>query len=346
VAPKIVLLPGDGIGPEVTAAAVEVLSRLATFDFAEFPFGAAAIECFGTPLPAEALAECRSADAVLVGAVGTACQQAAPGAPTVGAGLLRLRAELRLYANIRPVRAWPALGGLGPLRADLVTGADFVIVRELAGGLYSGVAERTADHAYDTCVYTAAAIERIAEVAFRLASAPGRHGRVTSVDKANVLETSRLWRETLTSVGEQRFPDIELRHLLVDAAALALISAPRQFDVLVTENMFGDILSDEAAAVTGSLGMLPSASLGDEARGLFEPVHGSAPDISGAGIANPCGAILSAAMLLRQLTGYEREAEAIELAVARALAQGARTPDVGGTATTADVTRAVLAELG
>jgi 3-isopropylmalate dehydrogenase len=346
MAPKIVLLPGDGIGPEVTAAAVEVLSRLADFEFAEFPFGATAIKYCGTPLMAEALAECRSADAVLVGAVGTATHETAPDVPKAGAGLLRLRSELQLYANIRPVRAWSALSGLGPLRADLVTGADLIIVRELTGGLYAGVAQRSADHAYDTCTYTVAEIERIAHVAFRLASRPGRRGRVTSVDKANVLETSRLWRETLTAVGQQKFPDLELRHLLVDAAALALISDPRQFDVLVTENMFGDILSDEAAAITGSLGMLPSASLGDEAVALFEPVHGSAPDIAGAGIANPCGAILSAALLLRHLPGREREAESIEIAVAGALAQGILTPDIGGTATTADVTRAVLDRLG
>ena len=342
MAQKIVVLPGDGIGPEVTASAVEVMKRLAPFEFAEFPFGAAAIACCGVPLTTEALAECRLADAVFAGAVGTATHQTAPGEPTAGSGLLRLRTELQLYANIRPVRAWPALQGLTPLRAELVAGANLVIVRQLTGGLYSGAAGRSATAAYDTCTYTVAEVNSIARVAFGLASAAGRRGRVTSVDKANVLETSRLWRDTVSMMGQQEFPDVELEHMLVDSAALALVSDPRHFDVLVTENMFGDILSDEAAAITGSLGMLPSASFGDGSCALFEPVHGSAPDIAGAGIANPCGAILSAALLLRRLLGRDREAEAVEIAVEGALNRGIRTPDLGGTATTAEVTRAVL----
>lgn len=345
MAPKIVLLPGDGIGPEVTAAAVEVLRHLAEFDFVEFPFGASAIEHCGTSLLPEALAECRTADAVFVGAVGTAKQETDPGSPRASEGLLRLRSELQLYANIRPVRAWRALTGLGPLHPDLVAGSDLIIVRELTGGLYRGTARRSAESAYDTCAYTVAEIERVTCVAFQLASDSGRRGLVTSVDKANVLETSRLWRDTVTSVAP-RYPALVLRHMLVDAAALALISQPRQFDVLVTENMFGDILSDEAAAIAGSLGMLPSASLGDGTCGLFEPVHGSAPDIAGRSIANPCGAILSAALLLRHVSGCEREAEAIKIAVEEALARGIRTLDVGGTATTAEVTCAVLDRLG
>ncbi|GHF54808.1 3-isopropylmalate dehydrogenase [Amycolatopsis bartoniae] len=332
----IVLLPGDGIGPEVVASAVEVLAGVGEFDFAEFPFGADAIERCGTPLPAEALTGCRSAEAVLAGAVGTAAHTTTP-----GSGLLRLRAELGLYANLRPVRAW--LEGLGPLRPDVVAGADLVIVRELTGGLYVGAAGRSAEGAYDTCAYTAGEIERVARVAFRLAQE--RRGRVTSVDKANVLETSRLWRETVTGLGQDKFPGVELEHLLVDSAALALVSDPRRFDVVVTENLFGDILSDEAAAIAGSLGLLPSASLGDTAGGLFEPVHGSAPDIAGLGIANPCAAILSAALLLRYALYRDPEAAAIEAAVARTLRDGIRTPDLGGTATTAEVTRAVLAGL-
>jgi 3-isopropylmalate dehydrogenase len=338
VTPEIVLLPGDGIGPEVVASAVEVLDHIGTFEFAEFPFGSVAIERCGTALPTEALAECKGADAVLAGAVGTAKHDAAS-----GAGLLRLRAELALYANIRPVRAWPSLAGLAPLRADLVAGADLVIVRELTGGLYSGSAGRSATGAYDTCAYTAEEIHRVATIAFQFAER--RRARLTSVDKANVLETSRLWRETVTDLGNTRFPHVAVDHLLVDLAALALVSDPGRFDVVVTENMFGDILSDEAAAITGSLGLLPSASLGDTHGGLFEPVHGSAPDIAGTGAANPYAAILSVALLLRHALGRYQDASTVDAAVEAAIEAGVRTPDLGGTATTAEVTRAVLVHL-
>jgi 3-isopropylmalate dehydrogenase len=337
--PTIALLPGDGIGPEVAAAAVQVLDAVAddlTYD--EHLAGGAAIDAHGTALTDEALAACQASAAVLLGALGgPKWDTNESGAVRPEQGLFRLRAELGLYANLRPVRPLPALYDASPLKRELIEGVDLLVVRELTGGLYYGERGTSDGRAYDTMVYTVAEIERIARTGFQAAKS-----RVTSVDKANVLDTSRLWRSVVTRIHSEEFPNIELEHLLVDAAAMRLVAAPRHFEVIVTENMFGDILSDEASMLTGSLGMLPSASLGGDGPGLFEPVHGTAPDIAGQGIANPLGMILSAALLLRHGLGREAEAAAVESAVDRALAGGTRPRDLGGTATTAETTAAVL----
>jgi 3-isopropylmalate dehydrogenase len=341
----IVTLPGDGIGPEIMAPALDLLGRLGDFDFEEHVFGGASIDVDGVALTDEVLAACKDADAVLLAAVGgPKWDTTDPEAPRPEQGLLGLRKGLGLYANLRPVKPLPALYEASPLRRERIEGTDLLVVRELTGGIYFGEKTRTATSASDVCSYTTEEIERIARTAFNAARA-----KVTSVDKANVLETSRLWRETVTEVHAQEFPNIELEHVLVDNAAMQLISAPRHFDVILTENMFGDILSDEAAMITGSIGMLPSASLGNRNPpaapshpGLFEPVHGSAPDIVGRGVANPLAMFLSAAMLLQHGLGLESEAAAVESAVAQALAGGLRTPDLGGEATTAQATRAVL----
>jgi 3-isopropylmalate dehydrogenase len=263
-----------------------------------------------------------------------------PAAPRPEQGLLGLRKGLGLYANLRPVRPLPALYDASPLRRDVIEGTDLLVVRELTGGIYFGEKTRTADAASDVCSYTVEEVERIARTAFEAVRT-----RVTSVDKANVLETSRLWREVVTRVGAEEFPDVELEHLLVDNTAMQLVAGPDHFDVILTENMFGDILSDEAAMLTGSIGMLPSASLGEGGPGLFEPVHGSAPDIAGQGRANPLAMFLSAALMLRHGFGMQDEAAALESAVDRALDAGLRTADLGGTATTAEATRAVLSAL-
>jgi 3-isopropylmalate dehydrogenase len=263
-----------------------------------------------------------------------------PNLPRPEQGLLGLRKGLELFANLRPVKPLPALYDSSPLRREVIEGTDLVVVRELTGGIYFGQKTRTPDSASDVCVYTREEIERIARVAFEAA-----RSRVTSVDKANVLETSRLWREVVRDVHAREFPNVELEHLLVDNAAMQLVAAPRHFDVILTENMFGDILSDEAAMLTGSIGLLPSASLGDGRPGLFEPVHGSAPDIAGTGAANPIAMFLSAALMLRHGLSMEPEAAAVESAVERALSDGLRTPDLGGTAGTEQATRAVLENL-
>ena len=337
----IVTLPGDGIGPEVMAAGLEVLRAVAEVDVQEHIFGGASIDAHGVALTDEVLAACRGADAVLLGAVGgPKWDTTDPDKPRPEQGLLGVRKGLGLFANLRPVRAIEALYDASPLRQERIAGTDLIVVRELTGGIYFGAKTRTADTASDLCEYSAGEIERIARVAFGAART-----HVTSVDKANVLETSRLWREVMTRVGVEEFPGVELRHLLVDNAAMALVSAPATFDVIVTENMFGDILSDEAAMITGSIGMLPSASLGDGGPGLFEPVHGSAPDIAGQGSANPLAMFLSVALMLRHGLALEREAVAVESAVDRALASGLRTRDLGGSATTAQATAAVLALL-
>src|SRR3954452_12135967 len=336
---KIVLLPGDGIGPEVVAAAVEVLDAVGDFTYETHAFGGAAIDAAGNAMPEETLAACRGADAVLLGAVGgPKWDTTDPDAPRPEQGLLGLRSSLGLFANLRPVKPFESLLDASPLKREVLQGTDMLVVRELTGGIYFGRKERTADRAVDECVYTRVEVERIARVAFKAAGA-----RVHSVDKANVLETSRFWREVVSEVHGNEFPHIQLEHLLVDNAAMQLIAAPRHFGVILTENMFGDILSDEAAMLTGSIGMLPSASLGEPGTpGVFEPVHGSAPDIAGQGIANPLATILSAAMLLRHGLGREEPAAALESAVDRALEQGLRTADLGGTATTEQATRAVL----
>jgi 3-isopropylmalate dehydrogenase len=340
--PTIVTLPGDGIGPEVLASALEVLGAVADdLAYEEHPFGGAAIDAHGTPLTDETLAACRRSDAVLLAAVGgPRWDSTDPQAPRPEQGLLALRKGLGLYANLRPVRLSPALVDASPLKRELIEGTDMLVVRELTGGIYFGEKTRTDDHASDLCEYTTEEIERIARTAFEAA-----RSRVTSVDKMNVLETSRLWREVVTRVHSQEFPNIELEHQLVDSCAMKLVVAPRHFDVILTENMFGDILSDEAAMLTGSLGMLPSASLGGEGPGLFEPVHGSAPDIAGTGKANPLAMILSAALMLRHGFGREEAASALESAVDQALERGLRTADLGGNATTAEATAAVLKEL-
>ena len=343
---RVVLLPGDGIGPEITAAAVELLGRMGGVDTEEHVFGGASIDAHGTALTDDTLAACRGADAVLLAAVGgPKWDTTDPAAPRPEQGLLGLRKQLGLYANLRPVRAIDALLDASPLRREVVQGTDLLVVRELTGGIYFGAKTRTADEAADDCRYTRAEVERIARVAFRA----GR-SKVTSVDKANVLETSRLWREVVRDVHGREFPHVELEHALVDSTAMKLVTAPRHFDVIVTENLFGDILSDEAAMLTGSLGMLPSASLGEKGPGLFEPVHGSAPDIAGTGKANPLATLLSVALMLRYGLDRHEDADRLESAVDGALAQGLRTPDLAGGEGTSEVdteemTEAVIARL-
>ena len=338
----IVTLPGDGIGPEVLAAAIEVLALVAPdLMYEEHLIGGAAIDATGTALPDDTLEACRRADAVLLAAVGgPKWDTTDPEKPRPEQGLLGLRQGLGLFANLRPVRPLPALYDASPLKREVIERTNLLVVRELTGGIYFGEKGRADGRAHDVCAYTETEIERIARVAFRAA-----RSRVTSVDKANVLETSRLWREVVMRVHAAEFPNIELEHVLVDNAAMQLVAAPRHFEVLLTENMFGDILSDEAAMITGSIGLLPSASLGDGGPGVFEPVHGSAPDIAGQGVANPLAMFLSAAMLLRHGLGREDAAARIESAVDRALEAGLRTGDLGGKATTAEATRAVMEEL-
>jgi 3-isopropylmalate dehydrogenase len=353
-APRIVLLPGDGIGPEIVGAARRLLETLGEVEFSEELMGGCSIDAHGTALTDEVLDACRAADAVLLGAVGgPKWDTTDPDAPRPEQGLLGLRKGMGLYANLRPVRPSPALIGASPLKEDRIAGTDLLVVRELTGGIYFGDSGRDGDSAHDTCEYSAAEVERIARVGFeaarRRAEGSGRAPHVTSVDKANVLETSRLWREVVGRVAPD-YPDVQLDHLLVDNAAMQLVSRPADFDVIVTENLFGDILSDESAMLTGSLGMLPSASLGaDGEPGLFEPVHGSAPDIAGQGIANPLATFLSTAMMLRHGLDRPDEASRIDAAVDAVLDRGLRTPDLAGEGETAvgtdEVTEAVLAEL-
>jgi 3-isopropylmalate dehydrogenase len=323
---RIVCLPGDGVGPEVTAAATRVLESLPLdVELEEHLFGGAAIDATGSPLPEETLEACRGADAVLLGAVGLPEFDGAPVRPEQG--LIGLRGALDVYANLRPTTG---------------DGIDLLIVRELVGGLYFGASGRRPDgSAFDTCEYSPAQIERIARRGFELARA--RRGRLTSVDKANVLETSRLWREVVTGLASG-YPDIELTHVLVDTAGLQLVQDPARFDTIVTENTFGDILSDVAAGTSGGLGLAASASLGDRRPGIFEPVHGTAPDIAGLGIANPAAMLRSVALLLRHTVAEEALAAALERAVDEAL-RSSPTPDLGGSATTAELTDAVLGAL-
>jgi 3-isopropylmalate dehydrogenase len=345
---RIVTLPGDGIGPEIMAPTLQLLEKLGDFEFEEHLFGGASIDAHGTALTEETLAACRHSDAVLLAAVGgPKWDTTDPAKPRPEQGLLGLRKGLGLYANLRPVKPLPALYDASPLRRERIEGTDLLVVRELTGGIYFGEKTRTATSASDVCSYTTEEIERIARTAFGAA-----RRKVTSVDKANVLETSRLWREVVTQLHAREFSQIELEHVLVDNAAMQLVSNPRDFDTILTENMFGDILSDEAAMLTGSIGMLPSASLGNRNPphastnpGMFEPVHGSAPDIAGQGIANPLAMFLSAAMLLRHGLGLESEAAAVESAVEGALSSGLRTHDLGGTVGTEQATRAVLDQL-
>jgi 3-isopropylmalate dehydrogenase len=328
---RITVLGGDGIGPEVVAEGVRCLHTVAkrfghTFELTEADFGGIAIDRHGDPLPQATLDRCLDADAILLGAIGGP-KWSAPGAKLrPEAGLLRLRRELGVYANLRPVKVLGALIEASTIKAAVIEGVDLVFVRELTGGIYFGEKRRDALEASDICVYSVAEVERVTRVAARLARQ--RRGKLTSIDKANVLETSRLWREVVDRVMHAEFPDVKLDHMLVDAAAMHLIRRPRDFDVLVTENMFGDILTDEASMLASSLGMLPSASLGDTKRGLYEPIHGSAPDIAGKGIANPYGTLFSVAMLLRHSLELANEADILELACLHAIQNGVRTPDI------------------
>ncbi|MDP1848954.1 MAG: 3-isopropylmalate dehydrogenase [Solirubrobacteraceae bacterium] len=348
--PTIVTLPGDGIGPEIMKPALELLRTISEdFSFEEHAFGGAAIDLYGVALTDETLAACKQADAVLLAAVGgPQWDTTDPDAPRPEQGLLGLRKGLGLFANLRPVRPVPALYDASPLKRERIEGTDLLVVRELTGGIYFGEKTRTARSASDLCEYSVDEVDRIARVAFDAART--RRKKVASVDKANVLETSRQWREVVHIVHKAKYNDIALTDVLVDNCAMQLIARPSEFDVIVTENLFGDILSDEAAMLTGSIGMLPSASLGEGragsgSPGLFEPVHGSAPDIAGTGVANPLAMFLSVALMLRNGLGWESEAAAVESAVDRALDAGLRTRDLGGAATTAEATRAVLDEL-
>lgn len=341
---RIVLLPGDGIGPEVVGAAERALAAIAgafnqQFDFEPHPIGGAALAAGLPPLPAPTLEACLRADAILLGAVGDPRFDREPPPRRPERGLLDLRKALGAYANLRPTRLWPGLESFSPLKPEVVTGTDFVVVRELTGGLYYGEPRGfLADAAVNTMRYSSAEVERIARVAFAEARRRRRH--VVSVDKANVLEVSQLWRAVVSHVAEE-YPDVRLDHMYVDNCAMQIALKPTQFDVILTENLFGDVLSDEAGAIAGSLGLLPSASLGN-GPGLFEPVHGSAPALAGRDAANPIGAIASAAMLLRYGLKLEEEAAALERACESALAAGARTTDLGGDARCSDVTAAIL----
>jgi len=347
---SILLLPGDGIGPEVVAAAERVLRAVADRDHHQLELttgviGGAALKQGKPPLPDATLDAARAADGILLGAVGDPSFDTAPPSERPEAALLKLRRELGLYANLRPARVWPGLETAGPLKPEVLAGTDLLLFRELTGGLYYGEPRgQSADSAHNTMRYSREEIERIARRAFEAARL--RRKRVTSVDKANVLEVSRLWRQVVTAVAKE-YPDITLDHMLVDTCAMRIAYAPSSFDVILTENMFGDILSDEAGAVVGSLGLLPSASLGDGA-GLFEPVHGSAPDIAGKGIANPIGTIASAAMLLRYALKLDAEAAKVEAAVEAVLRAGLRTADLaagGPSVSTTEMTERIVAAL-
>ncbi|MDJ0838503.1 MAG: 3-isopropylmalate dehydrogenase [Acidobacteriota bacterium] len=347
----ITVLPGDGIGPEVTAEAVRVLQKVAEdfghrFSFTEAEIGGCAIDAHGNPLPNETVNACQLADAVLLGAIGGPKWDDPKAKVRPEQGLLGLRKAMGVYANLRPVKFMPEVADASPLKREVLEGVDLVVMRELTGGIYFGDKGRDEKSAYDVCTYTVEEIERITRQACLLAY--NRRRKLTSVDKANVLETSRLWRETVDRVVQTEFPFLELEHMLVDAAAMHLMRRPADFDVMLTENMFGDILTDEASMLAGSMGLLASASLGREnAPGLYEPIHGSAPDIAGLGVANPLGAVLSAAMLLRHSLELETEAEAVETAVNMVLETGAVTPDIDPESKlgTVDVGRAVCEQL-
>jgi len=349
----IVLLPGDGIGPEVVAAGRSVLEAIAarfghTFTFASYLIGGCAIDAEGAPLSQTTLAACQASQAVLLGAVGGPKWDDPSSAMRPEQGLLALRKGLAAFANLRPVKTYPALVGASPLKPEKLMGVDLLVVRELTGGLYFGQPKGRSvvdgrRRGVDTMEYFDDEISRVVRVAFELAR--GRRHKVTSVDKANVLDSSRLWRQVAMEVG-QEYPDVQLDHILVDTAAMRLVTHPASFDVIVTENTFGDILTDEAAVLGGSMGVLPSASLGSGGPGLYEPIHGSAPDIAGRGIANPVGTILSTALLLRYSLHLEAEARRIESAVEAAIDGGQTTPDLGGKLSTTQVTQAIIERLG
>jgi 3-isopropylmalate dehydrogenase len=339
---RIVVLAGDGIGPEVMAPTLRVLSELASFEFEQRLIGGAAIDIEGQPVTDATIEACRRSDGILLGAAGgPKWDTTQAGALRAENGLQRLRKELDLFANLRPIRSFPALADVSPIRRERLAGTDFLIVRELTGGLYFGPRGRDGERAFDTCEYTVSEIERVARRAFQAAKK-----KVTSIDKSNVLETSRMWREVVEDIHRREFPGVELEHLYVDNATVQLMVRPSSFDVIVTENLFGDILSDAAGVLVGSLGLLPSASLGaNGGPGLFEPVHGSAPDIAGTNQANPLGMFLSAALMLRYGLELPDEAQILERAVTKTVKAGIRTTDLGGSATTSQVTEAVLSNL-
>jgi 3-isopropylmalate dehydrogenase len=349
---KLVVLPGDGIGPEVATEAVRVLERVAarfghSFTFAEHLMGGCSIDRHGVALTDEVLQACQASDAVLLGAVGGPRWDDPQAKVRPEQGLLGLRKGLGVFANLRPVKVHPALIDASPLKPDRLRGVDVLVIRELTGGLYFGQPKGRDvrdghERAVDTLEYHDYEVRRVVELAFRLARA--RRRKVTSIDKANVLESSRLWRQIATAVGREH-PEVALDHMLVDTASMRLVTSPASFDVLVTENMFGDILTDEASVLAGSMGMLPSASIGEKGPGLYEPIHGSAPDIAGRGIANPLGTILSAAMLLRHSLGLEAEAAAVEEAASSAVTDGCRTADLGGGLSTRAMADEVLRRL-
>lgn len=351
---QIIMLPGDGIGKEIMDGAKQILQTIAqeynhTFSFHEYAIGGSAIDQYGVPLPDETVEACQNADAVLLGAVGGPKWDSVPVHLRPEQGLLKIRKQLGLFANLRPIKIYPSLLHASPLREEVVSGSDILIIRELTGGLYFGTpSERrnNGNSVVDTLSYERYEMERIIEKAFKTAQMRRKH--LTSVDKANVLESSRMWREIVIDKARD-YPDVTVEHLLVDAAAMKLITNPNQFDTVVTENLFGDILSDEASVITGSLGMLPSASVRSDGLGLYEPIHGSAPDIAGKGIANPLGMILSAAFMLRNSFGLEEEANEIERAVDEALTAGFHTPDLnvkdGIKVTTKEMTEAILENL-
>ncbi len=358
---KIALLRGDGVGPEVVGEAVRVLEAIAgkydhVFNFLERLMGGCSIDKYGSSLTDETLADCQASDAVLLGAVGGPKWDDPAAKDRPERGLLALRKGLGVFANLRPVKVHPALVDASPLKPEKLRGVDILVIRELTGGLYFGQPKMREmkdgnEHAVDTLEYYDYEVKRVVELAFTLAR--GRRKKVTSVDKANVLESSRMWRQITTQIGKAN-PDVELEHMLVDTASMKLITSPASMDVVVTENMFGDILTDEASALAGSMGMLPSASLGESVvpeseasvMGLYEPIHGSAPDIAGKGIANPIGTILSSAMMLRRSFNLEAEAESIERAVYRTIADGARTADLGGMLTTCQMTDEIIKRIG
>jgi len=340
---KIVLLPGDGVGPEVIAATKSVLQIIGdfydhNFEFSEHLIGGAGIDAAQNPLPQDTIDACLASDGVLLGAVGGPKWDGQKLRPEQG--LLGIRKAMGLFANLRPLQVSPVMAHRSPLKKEIVEGVDLIVFRELTGGVYFGDKVRTETMASDLCVYTVDEIERVTRAAFKIALQ--RRGKVTSVDKANVMETSRLWREVVTRIHAEEFPQIQLKHALVDSMAMHLIQRPRDYDVILTENMFGDILSDEISVLGGSIGLLPSASLGSGGPGLFEPIHGSAPDIAGQDLANPVGTILSAAMLLRHGLGLEDEAGSIEAAVAAVLAAGATTADLGGELGTRAAAEAII----
>jgi len=340
---SIVILAGDGIGPEVTHEGVRVLEAVASrfghdFRFEAHLIGGAAIDATQSPLPASTLSACGTADAVLLGAVGGPKWSDPNASVRPEQGLLALRKGLGLFANLRPVSVHPAMLDASTIKPEVLKGTDIMVVRELTGGIYFGEKTRTADSASDLCTYTVEEIQRVTRVAGRLAQQ--RRKSMVSVDKANVLETSRLWRSTVEHVMKTEFPDVKLEHMLVDSAAMHLIRKPASFDVIVTENMFGDILTDEASMLAGSLGLLPSASLGASKLGVYEPIHGSAPDIAGKGIANPFGTILSVALLLRHSLELQTEAQVVEKAVADVIQAGVRTADIATDSTPVSTTEA------